>query len=192
MLKPNKIRQLLALVIVLAGISLVAAILLELYRKKRPAEPLFRLPKNVDVSLQKIHYTETKNGVRKWDLLADKAEYDKGREVTRLTGIRLTVAGNRKTGDISLTADRADYHNKTRDVKLFGNVVARSGAGMEFHTGHAEYNNARSMIRTADRVRFADGNLAVEGVGMELMTDSRSVKILRNVTATVHAGAGKR
>jgi len=191
MIKRNKIRQLLALVIVLAGISLVAAILFEVYREKRPAERLSRLPKNIDVSLQKIHYTETKNGVRKWDLLADKAEYDKGKEITRLTGVRMTVNGDRTTGDIVLTADRADYLNKTRDVRLSGNIVARSGTGMAFSTGHAEYIAARSMIRTTDRVRFADGNLTVEGIGMELMTDSRSVKIVRDVTATVRSGSGR-
>lgn len=191
MLKLNKIRLLLALVIVLAGISLVVAILLEVYREKRPGERLSRLPKNIDVSLQKIHYTETKNGVRKWDLLADKAEYDKGREITRLTGVRLTVDGDRTTGDIILTADRADYHNKSRDVSLSGNIIAKSRAGMEFSTSHAEYVAARSMIKTADRVRFTDGKLTVEGIGMELMTDSRSVKILRDVTATVRPGSDK-
>lgn len=191
MLKLNKIRQLLALTIVLAGIWLVVAIAFKVYREKRPAGLLPRLPGNIDVSLQKIHYTETKNGVKKWDLLADRAEYDKGREKTRLTGVRLTVAGDRTTGDILLSAAGADYHNKTKDVSLFGNVVAKSATGMEFATERADYIAARSMIRTAARVRFTDGNLTVEGVGMEFMTGSRGVKILRDVTATVRAGGGR-
>lgn len=191
MLKPNKIRQLLAFFIVVATLSIVAAIVLKVYGDKERAELLRQLPKNIDVSLQKIHYTETRDGVKKWDLLADKAEYEKARDLTHLTGIRLVVAGDRATGDITLTADRAEYHNTSRDVRLIGNVVAKSVSGMEFVTDSAAYIAARSMIKTPDRVRFADKTLKVEGVGMEFMPETKNVRILNDVTADIMPGAGK-
>ena len=83
------------------------------------------LPKNIDVSLQKIHYTETKSGVKKWDLLADKAEYDRAGDVVRMSGIRLDVALAGKPGEVILTSARADYFTRTRDVVLTGNVAAK-------------------------------------------------------------------
>lgn len=192
MIDQRKIRQLLALVIILAVLALAAAIAFKAYRGMRSGPVLPSLPKNIDVSLQKIHFTETKGGAKKWDLLADKAEYDKGGETVRLTGIRLEVAAAGKTGEIVLTADRADYRVKTKDVELVGNVVAKSASGMEFSTGRVAYLSARSLLKTADRVKFSDGALAVEGVGMEFMVDSKRVKILRDVDASYTPGKGKR
>jgi LPS export ABC transporter protein LptC len=191
MQKLNKIRQLLAVIIVVASISLAAAILLKVSRGRGPAETLPRLAKNVDVSLQKIHYTETKQGVKQWDLVADKVEYDKDREIARLSGIRLVLAGNRQTGDITLTADQGEFSNKTKDVHLVGNVVARSASGMEFTTSQADYRAASSMIESSARVKFTDGKLTLEGVGMELKTVTKDVRILRDVTADIRSGAGK-
>jgi LPS export ABC transporter protein LptC len=191
MQKLNKIRQLLALTIVVASVSLVVAIILKVTRLRGPAEVLPRLAKNVDVSLQKIHYTETKQGVKQWDLVADKVEYDKGREITSLAGIRLVVAGNGQTGDITLTADRGEFFNQSKDVQLSGNVVARSASGMEFTTSQATYRADRSMIESSARVRFTDGKLTLEGVGMELMTVTKNLRIQRDVTADIRPGAGR-
>src|SRR3974377_635208 len=191
MQKLNKIRQLLALTIVVASVSLVVPIILKVTRLRGPAEVLPRLAKNVDVSLQKIHYTETKQGVKQWDLVADKAEYTKTQEIIHLTGIRLVVAGNPQTGDITLTAEQGEFSNKTKDVHLAGNVVARSVSGMEFTTSQAAYRAARSMIESPARVKFTDGKLTLEGVGMELMTVTKNLRIQRDGTADIRSEAGK-
>lgn len=185
MLKPHKIRQLLALAIVFSALSLVVTIALKVYWGRRHADTTARIFPTADISLQKIHYTETKKGKKQWDLLADKAEYVKEKETTRLTGVQLVLADYGATGDISLTADRADYRNKTGDVDLSGNIKARSASGMEFSTVSAGYNAARGVITTADPVRFTDGLLSVEGVGMELAIESRRVRIGGGVTAKV-------
>lgn len=191
MINLSKIRQLLALVIIMAVVALGAAIALKAYRGMRGGPALPSLPKNIDVSLQKIHYTETRDGVKKWDLVADKAEYDKADEVIRLTGIRLEVAAAGKTGEIVLTSEQADYHTRSRDVELIGNVVAKSATGMEFTTGRVAYVAARSMLRTSDRVRFTDGSLRVDGIGMEFMVDAKKLKIMRQVEARYTPGAVK-
>ena len=192
MLNPNKIRQLLALLITLAGVSLVAVISLKVYREKPMTGFLPRLPGNIEVSLQKIHYTETRHGIKKWDILADKAEYDKDHEVTHLTGIKLILAGNRSTGDITLVSDRADYYNKTKDVHLKGHVTAESASGMRFLTDEATYLAAQGVILAPGRVKFSDRMLSVEGVGMEYMSSAKKMKLSRDVAATVSPEAGSR
>ena len=190
MTKSNKIRQLLALFVVVASLSLVA-IVLKVYRGRVTEGLLRKLPKNIDVSLQKIHFTETGDEMKKWDLIADKADYDKKGEVTHLTGVRLVVAGDSAMGDITLTAHRADYHNISKDVTLNGDVVAKSASGMEFTTSSATYIAARSVITTSSPVRFTDGRLTLEGVGMEFLTETKNVRLLSRVTANIMPGAGK-
>ena len=191
MIKSNKIRQLLALFVVVSIISLTATIAVKIYLGRGTAELLRKLPKNIDVSLQKIHYTETREGVKKWDLVAEKADYDKSREVTRLTDVRLVVAGNGSTGEITLTAPVADYHNTTKDVTLNGQVEARSVSGMEFTTSDVKYIAASSLLKTSNPVKFTDGKLTLEGVGMEFKPATKNVRVLSKVTANILPRAGK-
>ena len=40
------------------------------------------------------------------------------------------------------------------------------------------------MLKTADRVKFSDANLAVEGIGMEFMVDRKQIKIMQQVAAS--------
>jgi LPS export ABC transporter protein LptC len=191
MINVSKIRHLLALVIIAATLTLAAVIALKAWRGMRSGPVLPSLPKNIDVSLQKIHYTETKSGVKKWDLLADKAEYDRTGDVVRMSGIRLDIAMAGKPGEVILTSERADYFTLTRDVVLTGNVVAKSESGIEFKTGRVEYIAAGSLLRSADRVKFTDGNLTVEGVGMELMVETKRLKIMQQVNASYTSGIRK-
>ena len=191
MTKSNKIRQLLALFVILASLSLVAIIVIKIYKGRVTKQLLRKLPKNIDVSLKKIHFTETREGIKKWDLVADKAEFNKKMEVTHLTGVRLTIAAGGNMGDITLTAPRADYYNITRDVRLDGKVIAKSSSGMEFTLENAEYIAARSVIVSSGRVRFTDGKLTMEGVGMEFKPETKNFRILSGVTANIVPGAGK-
>ncbi|GLI36711.1 LPS export ABC transporter periplasmic protein LptC [Geobacter hydrogenophilus] len=188
MVKPNKIRHILASAIVLATLYIAVSLALKLGSGGKKEEGLPALPRNVEISLSKIHYTETKDGVRQWDLFAGKGEYDKARDVTRLTDVRLVLHERGKEGEITLVSDRADYFNASKVVVLTGNVVAKSEGGMEFVTGRASYQSKRSLVVTDDRVRFTDGGMSVSGVGMELSVKTRQVRILRDVTATVAPG----
>lgn len=188
MVKANKIRHILALVIVLATLYVAVSLALKLGVGGKKKEGLPALPRNVEISLSKIHYTETKNGIKQWDLFAEKGEYDKARDVTRLSGVRLVLHERGKRGDITLVSDQADYFNASKDVKLSGNVVAKSESGMEFTTGQAFYQSNRSVVITDDRVRFTDSGMSVTGIGMELFVKTRQVRILRDVTATVTPG----
>lgn len=188
MIKVNKIRHILALVIVLATLYVAVTLALKLGTGDKKKEGLPALPRNVGISLSSIHYTETKNGIKQWDLFAEKGEYDKARDVTVLSGVRLVLHERGKSGDITLVADRADYFNASKDVALSGNVVAKSESGMEFATGQATYKADRSVVVTDDRVRFTDGTLSVTGVGLEFFVKTRQVRVLSDVTATVAPG----
>lgn len=185
MLKPNKIKQLLALCIILAGAWLAIVIVLKIHQPKGPVEYLKELPKNIDLSLQKIHYSEEKDGVKRWELLADKVEYDKNREYTFFKKISMIIFGKGKGGQITITADNANYYNKIGDIELSGNVTAVNDSGMKFTTGHIRYISSRSMFSTDDHVAFADGGLVVNGTGLEMMLKTKNVRIFKNVTAHI-------
>lgn len=181
--KLNNIRRFLAIVASLAALFVVATIAFRMQRGGAPARGVLKLPLQVDVSLQKVHYTETKRGVKRWDLSADRAEFNKQANTTSLTGVRLVVAGGAATGELLVTADRADYDNKTRDVVLQGNVHGQSSSGVEFSTSRVTYVAVRSQLETNEPVRAKDKGLQLEGVGMEFQTQTRKLKLMRDVSA---------
>ena len=192
MIKHNRIKQFLALAIILAVLALSAMIALKAYRGMHTGSLLSKLPKNIDVSLKQIHYSEEKDGKKKWDLLADKAEYDKGGELVHLSLIHLTIPPDGDAGEAVVTSDRADYNTKTRDVELIGNVVAKGASDMEFTTGRISFDNAKGVLRTTDRVKFTKGNLTVDGVGLELVLDRKKAKVLKQVEASYNFEKGKK
>lgn len=191
MLRPKKIRLILAMAIVLAGVSLIATVILKVEQRKSPAEKLDPLPHNVEMALQKVHYSEVKDGVKKWDLFADQAFFDAQKESFHLKGVRLILVAEKRIGDITLTAGEADYYSKEKNVELSGNVVAKSDTGMRFSSDSAKFVGASALISTDDPVRFIDGRIEVSGIGMELKTTTRDLKIKKDVTADTMGGHRK-
>lgn len=183
----NKIRRVLAILVIAAAAYLVVVIALKFHRVKGPADILADLPKNIDLSLKKVHYTDTKDGALQWDLVALKADYYNDHGVVRFAEPEMTMFGKGGGGKYALKADSADYFKDSGDVKLAGNVTVVTDSGLKFSTGHVEYRKSRSLVTTPDRVRLVDGNLSVEGTGMELRVDTRKLRILHNVTAVVKA-----
>lgn len=184
--KLNNIRRFLATAAVLASLLVIATVVFRMQRTGGPNLAVPKLPVQVDVSLQRVHYTEIKKGVKRWDLSAARAEYNKRSEMTMLTGVRLQVAGT-AGGDLLITADRADYHNATNDVSLAGNVHGQSSKGLQFFSSRVNYVASRSLLETGERVRLVDAGMELEGVGMEFQTQTQKFKLLKDVSAVYRA-----
>jgi len=190
--KFNNIKRFLGLLALVASLLVVATILFRMQDEGVPKLSVRKLPLQVDISLQKFHFTETKQGVKKWELSAERAEYNKKTDVTTLTEVRLMVVGAASTGDLEISADRAQYHNGTRDVTLYGDVKGTSGKGLSFSTSRVTYVAARSQLETSERVRLADAGSELEGVGMEFHTQTRRFKLKKDVSAVYRQREGRR
>ena len=181
--KLNNIRRFLAILAVLASLLVIATIAFRMQREGAPKLGVRKLPVQVDVSLQGFHYTEVKQGVKRWDLSADRAEYNRQKDLTSLTGVRFVLMGDADTGELQVTADRAEYHNSSRDVMLAGKVHGQSSKGMKFSTSRVTYVASRSLLKTDERVEFSDAGMQLEGMGMEFHTQTRRFKLMKDVSA---------
>jgi len=189
--KANKIRLFLAIAVVLIASFVVVTVALRMHRGGAPKKAVEKLPVQVDVSLKRIHYTETRQGKKRWDLSAQRAEYNRGRDVTALFDVKLVLAGPPSLGEFTVSADRADYQNSSQDVTLAGNVRGVSAKGLRFSAPEVRYLAGLSRLETAQRVLFEDGGLQLEGVGMEFDTQTQKLKLLKDVSA-VYRPQGKR
>ena len=183
MYKLNNIRRFLAILAVLASLLVIATIAFRMQKEGAPKLGVRKLPVQVDVSLQRVHYTEVKQGVKRWDLSADRAEFNRETDTTSLTGVRFVLMGDASTGELQVTAQRAEYNNATRDVTLIGKVHGQSSKGMEFSTSRVTYLASRSLLKTGEQVRFSGAGMELEGVGMEFQTQTRRFKLMKDVSA---------
>jgi LPS export ABC transporter protein LptC len=185
MVTSARFRWVLAAAILLASIYLVVHIL-STVRQPHPSQPP-EVPtrSGADISLEQLKLSEVRDGMTRWELIADRADHDRGRGITLLTRPVMTVPATEGHGPIRLTSDQAEYDDRTRNVRLRGNVVVRGEGGAEFRTGYADFLSASSRLRTSDRVSLRQPGLTVTGTGMELDTDSRNVRVLSAVEAVV-------
>jgi len=186
MLKLNNIRRFVAFLAVAGAVVITATIVIRLQQSKAPQLAIRKLPVQIDVSLQAIHFTDTRQGVKEWDLTADRAEYDKDKRRTSLSRVNLTIV-NSRAGEIRVTADRAEYDNTSKDVFLTGKVRGETASGVIFTAPAVTYVASRQTLESPEKVSLKNAGLSVEGVGMELHTKSHKLK-LSKVAAEVQPG----
>lgn len=184
--KLNNIKRLLALLAFAATLALIGTIF---YRSKGGKHPALvpRLPVKVGVSLNGIHFTENRDGKKKWDLAAERAEFNRETNKSSLLRVQLVLYGG-SAGEFTVTADRAEYDHASRDVSLTGHVQGVGSHGTEFATESLRYLATASRLETADRVHFKDRGFTVEGVGMKYWTQTRRLQLLAEVRADFTSG----
>ncbi len=189
--KLNKFRQILALFIFVTVAAVSWSLYLKLPEMRKKVVSVARLPRNIDLSLRTVTYAETRDGVRKWVLEAQQADVAQKDNQIYLTKPHFVVYLQRKSGTVTVTAGRALYDLKNRNVTLTEKVVAFSDDGMNVETEKMFYLAERSLLSSKEHVRITHRNGTVEGDGMELQTVNGTVKLLRNVRATLNPGGVK-
>lgn len=185
MASPRNIRLALALLIAAAIIGIVAAISLKGSRTDLSEPVSKQLPQNIDVAMHNARFFEMRDGTIVWELLSDRAEYDKTGEVVYLSGVRMVFAKNRTNGSITVTAAKAEYASTSKDVRLRGKVHVVTESGMVFDTESLDYLAEPALFRTAERVDFHHERLSLAAVGMELKVKTETSRFLKSIDAVV-------
>jgi LPS export ABC transporter protein LptC len=113
------------------------------------------LPEGTDVSLNRIHHVATRDGVTQWTLDAESALHEKADNKTVFKDILATFF--LEDGNRALLTD-------TRDMEVWGDVVARSGQ-YELSTDELCYEHKT-------RTMFTKTPVVIKGNGMEVTGDS--------------------
>jgi len=187
MVSSGKIRILLAILITMAIVGIVAAISKKGPRRAPMDSVSQQLPQNIDVAMQNARFAEMRNGTAVWELVAERAEYDKSGNVVYLSDIRMEFAKTRTAGAITVTAAKGEYSSKSNNVKLRGKVRVTTDAGASFDTESIDYLANKSQFRTSESVIFRHQRLALSAQGMELNVKDQKARFHRAIDATVLA-----
>jgi LPS export ABC transporter protein LptC len=185
MLSPRNIRFALALLVTATIVGMVIAISLKGFRPTSPGPVSQQLPQNIDVALQNARFTETRDGVTVWELVAKRVEYDKTGETAFLEDIHMVYLKSGTSGSITLTAAKGEYSNISKNIRLRGKVHVVTDSGMVFDTDSLDYLAESSLFRTDDHVNFYHERLSLSATGMELYAKTETSRFFKPVDAVV-------
>jgi len=181
----RRAQTLLGLVILL----IVAALALTLWLKPAPEELLpamiDKLPENVDIGLDRVHYSQNENGRRSWVLDADRADYQRTSEELNLKGVELTYFDAGRFGNLHLTADQGVLLQQKNLVRVSGNVLLRADTGETFETQTLTFLADEGFVHSPDRVRYESPQLTLTGLGFRLEIENGRLRVNRDVHAVL-------
>src|SRR3990170_7108877 len=84
----NKIKGIILFTII--GTVLISSTIVILNWKAKKKEIVRSTPKGIDLSIKNLHYTETKKGIKSWELIADSANHVKSKGITIFNNFKVT------------------------------------------------------------------------------------------------------
>lgn len=181
------VRRLLGLFVLLGAIALLFVVFRFFNRNGQQKKQVTTPTASVDLALKSFHFTESDSGQKLWELFAAQGDYNRTTDLSTLKDLRFTLLKS-GIGPVTVTARRGEYHHAAGKVTLVDDVVAKGERGIAFDTPRITYDTGRRTFATTAPVRFVDGRLSVEGVGMDLDVEGRTAHIRKQVTATIYPG----
>lgn len=170
----------------IAGLSSVLLVtVLVNYRERAPEELIEALPKNVDIVLKGIDYTETRDGVRRWHLLADSADYNVTDGYTLIRDVFMTFFDEQGERIATLKSQTGELHTESKEVTARGEVVVESVRGYVFYADYLDFSEAARLITTDAPIRMHSDELELTGTGLKFEVDKHAYQVLSQVKARI-------
>ncbi len=146
-------------------------------------ELIEQLPENVDLGLDRVHYSQSENGIESWVLDADRAAYQRENEELALTGVELTFFNAGSFGDVTLNAVGGILRQRQKLIDLKGDVRIVTTTGEQFRSETLQYDYSKRLATTDDLISMRGRQLYLTGKGMVLDLGRGTLKIREDVHA---------
>ncbi len=146
--------------------------------------PMVKVDAAADLKLDRVHYTETREGMKEWEMEATSAVYRKEGDTVMLEKIRATFYGKNQER-YHLIGEKGRFNTQTKVIEVYDGVKLESSSGYHMRTQSLTYQADGKELHTPDRVELEGPSIRVEGVGMIVELNRERVKILQGVTTTL-------
>ncbi len=138
-----------------------------------------------DLQLDRMKYTETREGVKEWELEAASVRYFQDENMVFLEKVKATFFGKNQES-YTLVGERGRFNTQTKAIEVFDGVRIETSDGYRIQTQTLEYRAEKRELRTSDPVEMSGPQLDVRGTGLVVELDHQRLKILKQVTTTVY------
>jgi len=175
-------RLFLSLFLLSSLIAIGVSLVISYHNRREATEVKAFAPTEANVSLDRMHYIENRDGQRDWELEATSARYFKDENLTILDRVKV-VFYSKKGITYTLEGREGRFKNDTRDVEVRGDVVITSSDGYQLKTDSLKMVSGGKEISTEDRVVLKGPRLDAKGVGLLIDREAERLTVLRNVKA---------
>jgi LPS export ABC transporter protein LptC len=136
-----------------------------------------------DLTLEDIHYVETKGKKKEWELRAKSGQHFREADYTTLDDLAVTFYS--EDGRIITLKGNKGSMKERKEIKVWGDVVVTSSDGYRVATNSLRYDGAKKQIPTADPVKLEGKGVEVTGVGLVVDLKTKKISILRKVKTVI-------
>jgi LPS export ABC transporter protein LptC len=128
---------------------------------------------------------ETDSGRVAWTLTAPEAYRFNSRNMFLMDDPRIEFYDEFGNLQTTLTSDKGEYFEASRDMLAYGNVIVVSAEGAVLETDSLRYVNADDQIVSDSHVKITRGRNVTTGIGLRCDHNLNSVEILKDVEAII-------
>jgi LPS export ABC transporter protein LptC len=136
-----------------------------------------------DLKLDRIHYMETRQGMKEWELDAASASYFKEDGTILLQKVRATFFG-KNAENYFLVGEKGKFNTETKMIEVYEGVKISSSDGYQVQTHSLTYSAEKKILSTKDPVEIKGPELFMAGTGMVVDLQQQRLKVLSGVTTT--------
>lgn len=139
---------------------------------------------DADLKLDRLRYTETRDGVKEWELEAASAQYFKEDGSVVFEKVRAAFFG-KNDQTYSLEGEKGRLNTQTKAVEAFDGVKLETSDGYRLETRSLRYQADKRELNTGDPVEMQGPQGKITGTGMIVHLDQQRIKILRQVAVVL-------
>ncbi len=183
----RKIRISLLAFIALSILGLAVSVFVH-YQTRNSVSVSFNEDNKLEVRIDRVHYSGTKDGRVEWELAADSAVRIKDEDAMVFSSV--TVTFYPKTGEpYILKAREGRFMESKGEIHASGAVRVESKEGFTMETESVRYDIESKEITSKEKVSITSGMMDVEGRGFFADIDTWRFMILNDVKAVVKDAA---
>jgi LPS export ABC transporter protein LptC len=152
--------------------------------EKRKETTVSSPPVKASVSLNRIHQTAARDGVKEWSLDAESAQYFKEKNQVVFKNPEV-VFFRKNRSDITLSAKEGTLDTASNNFFATGAVTVTMGE-YTLETEKISYNNKKKMIRSMARSKIVKGDLFMEADAISFDLQADSTTFQGNVKGRMH------
>ncbi len=143
---------------------------------------------SADVALSGVAFVQTKDGMKDWELRAERAEFFEKDRTAQLSNIAIVM----KTGsgdEMTLRGDRGSIDTDGNDFSINKEnnpVSVQLRNGYTIQTDSLHWVSEERAIRTDDPVVIVGPGINIQGEGLTVWVDHADLMVLNNVQANVY------
>jgi len=168
---------------ILTTITVLAVVYVN-YRRilDQPEKVIAAIQPGVDMAIDDVHQTATRDGKKEWQLDADKAHYLEAEKKIRLDRLTMTFFLDGQP-PIHLTADNGVLETETRNVLVTGHVVVKN-EDSRLLADALDYRHEQQFLSTQTPVEIIGDGYRLDADSMSLELDKKRAVFKGNVKGT--------